>query len=256
MSAIDVTSPAALSTGVVKTAFTGGAGLNLPACNQNGTALFSWLLQLDTAASTLKTGGAKPVADPMTGYSFDDETIGAFHVQPAIFPNVAPDTAGNFSVATGVDLVMPVFLNAAGTSSVLLPMHQARITQSTLSSNNDCIGNYNAAGLDPANSCNPDSTHPAFLDAGKFDGYITLDEADTVIITVLNQSLCVLLSGNASMYGMANGSGVTVCKRDNNNVIVYQGHWCAATNAAATGSCADSEQMAGNFAASSVKILN
>jgi len=262
MSELDVTSPAALTSGIVKTTVAGNVTPNNKPCNESGAATFSWLLQFDTAAKTLKTGGAKPVADANAGYSFDDEMImqgtppKAFHVQPVTLMGVTPDaTTGAFSVAMGLDLIVPIFLNDTGTSVVLLPLHQARLATGTLSSNNNCIGKYNSAGLDPMNSCAPDDTHPQFITAGKLDGYITLEEADGVIVSAISQSLCVLLSGNASMYGMAQGS-TTVCKRDASMKIVYQGKWCAGTNAAAAAGCADAEQLTGNFAASSVLINN
>jgi hypothetical protein len=258
MSEIDFTAPAALDTGLVKNILSGAAELDLASCNLSGSATFSWLLQFDTVAMTLKTGGAKPVADPFQGYAFDDEVLDGLHIQPVTFPNVAPDATGAFSTTQGMDLVIPIFLNAAGTSAVLLPLHQARLFQGRLSSNDDCIGTYNAAGLDPANSCNPDSTHPAFVDAASLDGYITLEEADQVIITAANESLCVLLSGNSTMYGTpsAGAGGADVCKRDATGKILYQGDWCSTTNAAASSTCADADEVKANFAASSIKILN
>ncbi len=65
----------------------------------------------------------------------------------------------------------------------------------------------------------------------------------------------MILSGSSTTYGMSSG-GNTVCKRDSSNEILYQGGWCAATNAAATGTCADAEELKANYAASSVTILN
>jgi hypothetical protein len=103
------------------------------------------------------------------------------------------------------------------------------------------------------NSCQPDSTHPQFITAGKLDGYMTLEDADTIVVSAISQTLCVLLSGNASMYGMTMGAN-TVCKRDAGGKIVYQGSWCSTTNMA--GGCADSEELSANYAASSVKINN
>jgi hypothetical protein len=258
MSEVDFTSPVALGTGLVKNILNGAVPLDLNTCNLSGSATFSWLLQFDTQAMTLKTGGAKPVADPTQGYDFDDEILSGLHVQPVTFPNVVPDATGAFSVAQGADLVVPIFLNAAGTSAVVLPLHQARFSHGQLSSNNDCIGTYNAAGLDPANSCVPDSTHPLFLDAASLDGYINLEEADQVIIMATNASLCVLLSNNSAMYGIpsAEAGGAIVCKRDAGGKILYQGDWCSTTNAAATSTCADADQAKANFAASSIKILN
>jgi hypothetical protein len=258
MSELDLTAPTALTTGIVKSVIGGAVMPNETSCQLDGTATFSWLLQFDTVAATLKTGGAKPVANPALGYTFDDEQIvqgpTTFHVQPITYANVTPDGTGNFSVPAGQNLVMPIFLDAAGTQAVILPLRQARLVMGTLSSNDDCIGSYNAAGLDPSNSCQPDATHPAFIDAGSLDGYITLEDADTVIISTLSESLCVLLSGNAALYGT--GASTNVCKRDASNKIIYQGHWCSATNSAATSTCADAEPVVGNFAASSVLIDN
>jgi hypothetical protein len=256
MSELDLTSPKALITGVVGNVVAGSITPNDVACNLDGRATFSWLLQFDTTAGTLKTGGARPVADATTGYSFDDEMIdqgaNTFHVQPVTF-NARPDASGNFAVTTGTDLIVPIFLDAAGSTTILLPLHQARIAMGTLSSDNNCIGSYNASTLDPANSCQPDSTHPQFTTAGEVDGYMTLEEADTVIISALSQSLCVVLSGDANTYGRTDGANI-VCARDPSNKIIYKGKWCSTTNAAATAGCADAEQLLGHFAASSVLI--
>jgi hypothetical protein len=198
------------------------------------------------------------VSDPTQGYSFDDEMFTqsshSFHVQPSTAPNVTPDAAGHFAQTAGFDLIVPIFLDSAGTNAIILPLRQARLS-GTLSSNGDCIGTYNAAGLDPTNSCQPDITHPQFLDAGKIDGFMTLEDADTVLVSPIAETLCVLLSGDAAMYGTTMGA-ITVCKRDASNKILYQGNWCAATNAAATSACADSVSFAANYAASSVQINN
>jgi hypothetical protein len=257
MTELDLTSPTALTTGIVKNIAGGAVGLNIASCNLSGSATFSWLLQFDTAAMTLKTGGAKPVADPTQGYSFDTETLNGVNIAPVTFNNITPDSSGSFSVTMGTDLAIPIVLTAAGTSSIVLPLHQARIVNGTLSSNHNCIGAYNAAGLDPTSSCNPDGTHPQFISAASLDGYMTLEEADQIMITAANESLCVLLSGNATMYGATQDGGpAQVCKRDSGGKILYQGHWCASTNSAATTTCADAEQLKGTFSAGSVKILN
>jgi hypothetical protein len=248
MSELDLTAPQSLASGMVGKVIAGGAGLSSPECNQEGTGQFNWLLQFDTTAMTLKTGGAKPVADPTQGFYFDEETVqegsASFAVQPVTYAAGAPDGSGHFSTS-GQSLVMPVFLDLLGSQSILLPMRQVSFT-GTMTSRN-CLGTYNAAGLDPANNCIP-STSPAvpgFLDAAKFSGFITLEDADKVVVAQLAESLCVVLSG---------GSG-TVCARNGSSQIVFQGDWCSTTNAAATETCADAVQIGGNFAASSVKIL-
>jgi hypothetical protein len=252
---LDLTAPMALSTGIVGNIVGGSAALDLASCNQSGTGTMSWLLQFDTAAQTLQTGGAKPVSDPTQGYSFDTETISGINIAPVTFPGVTPGASGAFSTSAGQSLNLPIFLNATGTSVLILPFHELTLS-GTLSSSNDCIGSYNAAGLDPANSCNPDSTHPLFNDGGQLSAYISLEEADSVIITAANESLCVLLSGNATMYGTpsAAAGGANVCKRDSNGNILYQGDWCSTTNAAAASGCSDAVSVAGHFAAGSIAI--
>jgi hypothetical protein len=258
MSELDLTSPTALTTGIVGNIFSGAVAPALASCNLMGTGTFSWLLQFDTQAMTLKTGGAKPVTDPTQGYSFDTETLNGLNITPITYDGIAPDPGGNFSVTSGMDVVIPVFLNAAGTSVIVLPLHKTRILNANLSSDHDCIGTYNAGGLDPQNSCNPDSTHPQFIDAASLDGYISLEEADQIMISSVNASLCALLTGNVSQYGMVSddAGGANVCKRGVDGKIVYQGKWCGATNMPADMNCADAEQLKGTFAASSVKILN
>jgi hypothetical protein len=258
MSEIDLTSPSSLARGVVGANIAGAAGLTSPECNQEGNGEFNWLLQFDTSAMTLKTGGAKPVADPTLGFYFDDETLtegsASFSVQPVTYAGVAPDGSGHFSTS-GQSLLMPIFLDLVGSRNILLPMQQVSFT-GTVSASKNCIGTYNAAGLDPTNNCQPSASPavPGFLDAGKFSGFITLEDADKVIVAQLQESLCVLFSGNPTTYGTVHGSE-TVCARDGSNQIVFRGDWCSTTNAAATVTCADALQIAGNFAASSVEIL-
>jgi hypothetical protein len=258
MTELDISSPPALTQGVVSMVVGPAVNPNSPSCNEPGQATFNWLLQFDTTAGTLKTGGAKPVADATMGYAFDMETLAGKAIAPITLMTMV-DATGNFSVMTGQNLNVPIFLNAMGTSSVVLPLQQARITMGTLSSDHNCIGTFNAAGLDPNNSCTPDATHPLFKTAGKLDGFITLADADQVPVSAIGETLCVILSGSAMMYGMPGTgaqAGTTVCKRDAMNNIVYKGGWCSTTNMAASATCADAEQLAAAFAASSIKITN
>jgi hypothetical protein len=71
-------------------------------------------------------------------------------------------------------------------------------------------------------------------------------------VEALQQSLCVLLSGNAATYG--DGGMPSKCKRDAQMKIVYKGKWCAMTNMAADAACADAERLTADLAASGVKI--
>ena len=176
---------------------------------------------------------------------------GALQIAPAVLQ--APFTACAID-AQGGDLNVPIYLDAAGNSAVYLPLHFLQFYKGFVSDNGSCIGTFNAAGLDPANGCQPDATHPQFLDGGYVGGYINLAEADGIPISALNQSLCVLLSGNEAMYGEPGPGGLTVCKTGANNQILFQGDWCSMTNEPATPTCADSVQLLASFAASGVTI--
>jgi hypothetical protein len=262
MSELDVLSPMALTGGLIAMTVGGAVTAADKPCYLKGTATFNWLLQFDTMMGTLKTGGAKPVTDATKGYFFDTDTITqggkTFMVQP-ITVKLMPDAMGNFSDMMGQDLIVPIYLDTAGTSVVILPLHQARILMGKLSSNNNCIGTYNATGLQTKNSCQPSAMPPIpqFITTGnQLDGYLTLEEADTVVISLINQTLCVVLSGDSVMYGMPGMGNLTVCKRDAMNNIVYKGGWCSMTNMAATTTCYDAEHLNANFAASSVLINN
>jgi hypothetical protein len=133
-----------------------------------------------------------------------------------------------------------------------LPIRQARFVNITASGNHDCIGEYNAAGLDPASGCVADAQHPGYFPDAQVAGFINLEQADTIPITKLGETLCVLLSGDATAYG--NGaSPISRCKRVNGQ-IVFPGDWCTATNQAASAQCKDAVYFAGAFAASGVII--
>jgi hypothetical protein len=254
MAQLDVTAPQGLANGVLPQAIAGTVAPNDPACRLTGTASSSWLPQLDTAAQTLKTGGAKPVSDASKGYSFADEQLAlggaTFHVQPATYAGVTPDGSGHFTASSGQDLAFPVYLDQAATEVLLLPLRALTFDAVTLSADQGCIGMYNAAGLDPGSQCVPDPTHPAFVTGGEMSAYITLEDADNVVVSLLHQSLCVLLSGDASKYG--DGATPAKCKRDADQKILYQGGWCSQTDQA--GGCADAEHFKAKFAASSVLI--
>src|SRR5262249_14644764 len=168
-------------------------------------------------------------------------------------PTARTLNAGSFNAAAGMDVNLPIYLAANDPApSIILPVRKAKLA-GTLSASNNCIGKYNDDKLMPMNGCAGTDQNPAFTDAGTLDGHMVLNEADTLIIAPLGQSLCVLLSGNAAMYG--DGGNPTKCKRDPNGKIIFQGDWCHATDAPAGAGCADSSKIQGSFAASAVKLL-
>lgn len=251
MAQLTVTRPEVLATGLVAKLVSNAVLMNYPQCNLNGGGTFSWLIEHDTAAGTLRTGGALPQTDPKAGYCFVDQMVDTFLIQPITVPVTLGD--GPISADLG-DLVVPIFISDDPTATpITLPLHAARFFDTTISTDRNCIGAYNAAGLDPDNLCLPDDTNKAFIDGGKLDGYITLEEADSVIVPDAgNQSLCVILSGDPTTYGT--GGSPNVCARDGMGNIVLQGDWCAGTNAAASGTCADAFALGATFSASAVDI--
>jgi hypothetical protein len=249
MAQLTITKPTVLAQGTVGNLVANGVQMNLGTCNLAGGGTFSWLLQFDTATGKVLTGGGKPTADPFGGYCFVSGILGGKQIDPVSVDSGL--SGGAFSAEVG-DIIVPIFLDAAATSYVLMPLKAGKLT-GTLSEDSNCVGAYNAENLDPTNSCLPEPPDTLqFVNAGTLDGFITLEDADTVIIDALSQSLCVLLSGNAAMYG--NGMSPNTCKRDADMKIVFKGDWCEATNAAADAMCSDSAKLGAEFAASAVKI--
>ena len=232
-----------------------GVTMNLANCNLDGNGTFSWLLQFDTIGGTLTTGGATPAQDPTQGYAFVSQTImqgsKSFTIAPIVVP--APINGGAFATSTGKYVILPIYLDIAASAVILLPLHEAKLA-GNLSADKSCIGKYNAAGLDPAGGCLPDNTTPAFIGAdgkadsdGHLDGYVGLNEADTVLVDAVGQSLCVILWGDAATYG--DGGMPSKCKRTGGK-INFQGDWCSASNNMA---CTDSVRLSARFSASGVK---
>lgn len=254
MADLALTAPPALTKGLVKSVIANGVTPAEPACNLSGGGTFSWLLSFDTVAGTVKTGGAKPAANPALGYSFVDQNYpilgGMLHVAPVTL--TAPIDAACNTTSSKSDLNLPVYLNAMGNSQILLPLRQAQFVNLTVSGNRDCIGKYNAAGLDPAGGCLADQNTPAFFPGAQVVAFFNLEDADTIPIAPIGQSLCVLLSGDANTYGDG-AQPLARCKRVNGKIL-FQGDWCTATNQAASAACKDALYFAAGFAASGVII--
>ncbi|KYF75718.1 hypothetical protein BE20_18925 [Sorangium cellulosum] len=251
MAQLTITKPDVLAIGYVARLVAQGLTITLPQCNLNGTGTFSWLLEFDKANGKLRTGGARIADDPLEGYCFANMSVGEFEIAPTeIDAPLGDDGAWSGEAET---LNVPIFLETSP-DPIILPMHQVRLTDATLSADNNCIGRYNVKGLDPMNACLPgqDGDPPAFINGGKLAAFITLEEVDRVIVPDVKQSLCVVLSGDIVKYGA--GGEPNTCKRDESGQIVLKGDWCSATNSPATDDCADAYALGGEFAASAVKI--
>lgn len=252
MSQLTVTRPEVLTSLTVGKIVSDGVRLNLLDCRLNGQGTFNWLLELDTQAGTLRTGGALPEQDPTGGYCFVNSATGDFQVEPVTVP--APVVDGAFSAEVG-DILVPIYLQIEPPGTpIILPLKAGRITDAKISTDNNCIGKYNSEGLLPTDRCLPSPEYPAFVDGASLDGYITLEEADKVIVEDVGQSLCVLLAGPDPDGMYHDGGSPKRCKRDANQAIVLQGDWCSTTNSAATAGCADSFALGATFAASAVTI--
>lgn len=246
MSQLTVTKPAALTTAIVDNIVGGGVRMNLESCRLTGLGTFNWLLQFDTTAGMVKTGGALPRTDPRAGYCFINSTIGMTPIAPV---NVAYTMDAGAMTAEVGDIQVPIYTDLAATEApILLPLKGARVSQLGLSADNNCVGTYNAEGLLPSDRCLPDSDHPAFVDGATLEGYIILEDADQVLVEDINQTLCVLLGGTAS----GDGGSPNRCKRDAMGAIELQGDFCSTTLSA--GGCADAFTLGATFAASAVEI--
>ncbi len=263
---LDFIKPTAFKGPIEKAAFISSVTMNLPKCNLKGSGTFSWIVQLDTVAHTFQLGTSKPPVDPHDGYSFVNETITQNGQMYQIAPvsgaaTVAAD--GSLMADTLDTILLPAYLNSQGTDALLIPLHKIRILadQTRLSPDRNCIGRYNAAGLKPSDGCtaNLDEYIDAFIAGGRIDGYISLEEADKIIISSfgLNRSLCVLISGSAGIFG--DGGSPNKCKRDQGK-IKFNGDWCTNVgtptfaHGPATGSCYDAALFDVRFAASGVEL--
>jgi hypothetical protein len=259
ISDLQISSPAALNSQVV-------AGLlalgitpdyeqcvtvdNLPLFTGDGS--FNWILNFDRTAGTLRTGGAELETDPNAGYCFIDGMIGGFDVAPLELPATF-NADGSFVLDGFADVVVPIFTSPTDAASViLLPLRGVSITDGVISSDNNCMGSFNAAELDPQNLCKPNlPTVPAFKTGANLDGYITLEDADAVTVPQLGgASLCTLLTTADFIEDMK-------CKRMNGDILL-EGDWCAGAEGEpgtpATDTCKDSVRLSAKFAASGAKL--
>ena len=250
MAQLTITSPSVLALPAVG----GPSGLvtlairqNLEQCQLKGQGTFNWLMEVDEQNLILRTGGAKPVTDPLQGYCFDEKSYDVDGV-PFTVPIEVPITlsGGAFTTEVIEDLVVPIYTTAAATSETLLPLHQVRLSNAKVSADKNCVGSYNDENLDPDNLCGAEDGIPAFHDDGTLDGFIGLEEADGVIVEALGSTLCTLLTPDTESGG--------VCERDGNGDIVFKGDWCSTSNSAATADCADAMRLSATFAASAAKL--
>jgi hypothetical protein len=254
---LNVTAPPKLSSAFVQAGVI-DKGINLHnICGESGDGTFSWLFQFDTATGDVTTGGAAPDQTPQsTGYCFVNATVGSNKVAP-VKVHTTKNSDGSFSTDTIPKLFVPIFApgNTAGTYlTIILPISGAQVKNVTLTNNNNCVGSYNPDAVTPqaGGGCTDDPSSCArWNTAGALGGYITLEDADTVFVPQLSESLCVLLTGGVSVD--TTDRNEKKCGRDSSKAIIPKGDFCSTTNKA--GGCQDSFWLAATLAASAVNIV-
>jgi hypothetical protein len=253
LSQLTVKLPTVLTTPLIAKIVGDGVFINMPECNVAGLGTFSLITEFDRSNGKLRVGGAKPQANPTDGYCFLDDN--GNNIAP-IEVNAQFASDGSVTVDPIPSITVPIYQDLTAQQVVYLPLRQAVLKNAKLSSDNNCVGSFNAAGLEPINQCKPDLEAGInyFVGGAGLEGHITLEEADQVVIDLLTpkQSLCVLLSGDVNTYSEADAEGVLRCKRDSSNSIELKGDWCDATNSA--GGCQDAFRLDAEIASSSVKL--
>jgi hypothetical protein len=246
MSEINIAAPTILASPTIQSGIVTPAvelsPTQAPMCGPTGGAgTFNWLFSVNKTANTLTTGGAPTSADPFgMGYCFVNSTFGTTMVAPVTGP--VTFTGNTFTSSTLANVLnVPIFYDKP-TDPILLPIRGGVLQNVTISSDNDCVGSFNAAALD--NKCSFDGTTCSLWKTnGSLGGYITLKDADAVNISALGESLCVLLTGTGAMK-TASGQ----CPPD----AFTKGDYCSSP--AGPGGCNDSAWLAATFSASAVNI--
>lgn len=230
------TKPHALTEPLVAGLLTEATTPNLPDCQIAGTGAMSWLLQIDTAAARLTTGLAGPVGDPTEGYCFLDDGI----ARPATV-DFAP-SGGTWSTRGSLEVNL-----ISDALPISLPLRGVSLSDVSLSADQSCVGSYRADDLDPALGCAPEDGS-RYVNGGTLHAYITLEEADALMLADLQESLCVLLTGDAG-----DGQVPRRCSRSMLGTVSAAGDWCSITDT--PGGCVDALEVSAAFAADRKSVV-
>jgi len=137
---------------------------------------------------------------------------------------------------------VPIYFDAARSSGSALPLSSVTMRGVNVSADHDCIGAFNRAALDK-DCVDSFSDCSKWRTAASIGAFITLEDADAVVIKELNETVCVVLTETAPN---------AKCARDANGAIVARGDYCSSP--AGPGGCKDSFWFAATFAASAVKL--
>ena len=230
-----------------------GVSLNQPSCFEYGEGTFSWLFEFNKTTGKLRTGGGLPVNDPAAGGCFVTLTSTSLPIKP-IEVDVSFEADGRGFSATGIDVFVPIFDSVSNTDNpIILPLHQVELKGTWNSDAHNCIGKFNGEVLSPATECRPfyDDGERSWTTGATLKGYISIQEADQVVIEDVGSTLCAYIAGLSEWNGPQKN-----CASSDKwvNGERPEGDWCAATNSAATPSCKDAWLLEGDFSAAAFKI--
>jgi hypothetical protein len=250
---ITVKSPPRLALEFIQeTVIDTGVSLDQPACFERGEGTFNWLFEFDRTNGKLRTGGGLPVKDAAEGSCFVTLTSTPLPIAP-ITVDVNIDADGLGFSATAIDSVfVPIFASPDDLSNpIILPLHQVELKGTWNSDAHNCIGHFNGETLDPFNDCLPFNER-SWTGGANLKGYITIDEADQVVIEELGSTLCVFIAGVGDWQGSDKN-----CKTSDKWLAGErpEGDWCSSTNTPPDGTCEnDAWRLEGDFAAAAIKI--
>jgi hypothetical protein len=253
---LSIAAPYSLSeanSGIVQeTVVDKGVNLNAPECGENGDGSFTLLMSIDRTNNVIKIGGAPPTQDPFAqGYCFVNYTAevgdAAVPLQPIV--GTTHFTGNTFYTDPIPSLQIAIFVSGNINNLVLLPLSNASFQDVTISPDGNCIGSLNPSALN-AQCIDVRSDCQKWKTAGSLGGFITLDEADNVPISLLGgKSLCIFLTGASGTDIAPDGLH---CARDASGKIILKGDYCS--NPIGPGGCEDSYWLAATFAAAAVTI--
>ncbi|MFO0569825.1 MAG: hypothetical protein U0263_29515 [Polyangiaceae bacterium] len=255
MTSHQVASPTALAAPFVQDAIiTKKSTLYEPKCNLDGSGQFNFLFQVDTVKKEVVLGGGVPqtllgpALDGTCWAEFKDATSGL-----EVKQYTAPYTESEGTLTAELDsFVMPIYLEDKATpeSAVLVPLHKMKFS-ATLSADKNCVGRYAHETLDKGLLCQPGDGEFAWQKGGTYEGYVTVEEADQVMVVSLGETLCVVLSGDTAKWKGTNQDCKT-SKGFASSGALPKGDWCSTTNSA--GGCQDSWRLVIDFAAQAIDI--
>lgn len=222
-----------------------------PACFNNGTETFTWLIQYDSKKNTITTGGSRASKDGGRTFAFltgekanaaDLEGVCPGFKGPAepidlspVVSTVMGDGTTGFTTPKIPKINVPIFDATTGVP-IILPLSQAYLQNVKIKGS--CIGSW-----DKTYFCDGDSL--GWTTGGAVIAKITAEEADRVPVKSAGcQSLCAILVNDASKTDKG------TCKKGPDGKIPAIGNACVN----GTGECNDAFLLSATFGAYGVDI--